>query len=89
MSKEHQVSSSEEGTVTIKTKTTRITQQKVTTETQPGDSSTTPTTAHQVPDFNYWGCCNDTLNVFYFLFFFGEVAVFFYAKPATWQTLIK
>lgn len=52
MSKEHQVSS-EEGTVTMVTKTTRITRQRVTTETQPGESSTTRTTTHQVSDVNY------------------------------------
>lgn len=68
MSKEHQVSS-EEGTVTMVTKTTRITRQRVTTETQPGESSTTRTTTHQVSDVNYWGCCNDILNVFKFFCF--------------------
>lgn len=53
MSEEHQVSSTEEGTVTMMTKTTRITRQMVTTETRTGESSTTTTTTRQASDFNY------------------------------------
>lgn len=53
MSEEHQVSSTEEGTVTMVTKTTRITRQMVATETRTGESSTTTSTTHQVSDFNY------------------------------------
>lgn len=53
MSEEHRVSSAKEGTVTTVTKTTRITQQLVTTEMRTGESSTTVTTTHQVSDFNY------------------------------------
>ncbi|XP_043975967.1 neuroblast differentiation-associated protein AHNAK isoform X1 [Gambusia affinis] len=48
MSEEHQISSTEEGTVTTVTKTTRITRHLVTTETRTGESSLT---SHQVSDF--------------------------------------
>lgn len=52
MSEEHQVSSTEEASVTMVTKTTRITRQMVTTETRTGESSsTTSTTTRQVTDF--------------------------------------
>lgn len=52
-SEEHQVSSTEVGTVTAVTKTTRITQRMVTTETRTGESSTTTTKTQQVSDNNY------------------------------------
>ncbi|TKS80644.1 hypothetical protein D9C73_014746 [Collichthys lucidus] len=52
MSEEHQVSSTEEASVTMVTKTTRITRQMVTTEMRTGESSsTTSTTTRQVTDF--------------------------------------
>uniref|UniRef100_A0A3Q2TP36 AHNAK nucleoprotein n=1 Tax=Fundulus heteroclitus TaxID=8078 RepID=A0A3Q2TP36_FUNHE len=50
MSEEHQVSSTEEGSVTTVTKTTRITSHLVATETRTSESSST---THQVLDFNY------------------------------------
>lgn len=53
MSEEHQVSSSEEGTVTMVTKTTKITQRIVSTETRTGETSVSTTTTQQVSDFNY------------------------------------
>lgn len=53
MSEDHQVSSTEEGTVTMVTKTTRITQHTVTTETRTGESSTVVTTTQEVSDLNY------------------------------------
>lgn len=49
MSEERHISSTEEGTVTTVTKTTRITRQLVTTES--GESATTTTTTRQVTDF--------------------------------------
>ncbi|KAG8001798.1 hypothetical protein GBF38_012004 [Nibea albiflora] len=52
MSEERQVSSTEEASVTMVTKTTRITRQMVTTEMRTGESSsTTSTTTRQVTDF--------------------------------------
>ncbi|TNN65903.1 Neuroblast differentiation-associated protein AHNAK [Liparis tanakae] len=57
MSEEHHVSSAQEGTLTMVTKTTRITQHTVTTETQAGESSATTTTTHKV------GCESNELSV--------------------------
>lgn len=51
MSEEHHVSASEEGTVTMVTKTTRITRQIVTSQTHTAESSTT--TSGQVSDSNF------------------------------------
>ncbi|MEQ2187174.1 hypothetical protein GOODEAATRI_001880 [Goodea atripinnis] len=48
MSEEHQVPSAEEGTVTMVTKTTKITRHLVTTETRTGESSAT---THKVSDY--------------------------------------
>ncbi|KAK5869149.1 hypothetical protein PBY51_010102 [Eleginops maclovinus] len=53
MSEEHQVSSAEEGTVTMVTKTTRVTRQVVSSETRTSESSATSTTTHKVSDFKY------------------------------------
>ncbi|XP_034721401.1 neuroblast differentiation-associated protein AHNAK isoform X11 [Etheostoma cragini] len=53
VSEENQVCSTEDGTVTMVTKTTRITRHMVTSEAQTGESSATTTTTHQVSDFKH------------------------------------
>ncbi|CAB1424729.1 unnamed protein product [Pleuronectes platessa] len=52
-SEEHQVSSTESETLTTVTKTTRVTQCLVSTETRTGESSTTVTTTEQEADFKH------------------------------------
>lgn len=53
ISEEHQASSAEEGTVTMVTKTTRVTRHMVSSETRTSESSPTTTTTHKVSDFKY------------------------------------
>ncbi|XP_032367918.1 neuroblast differentiation-associated protein AHNAK isoform X24 [Etheostoma spectabile] len=53
VSEENQVCSTEDGTVTMVTKTTRITRHMVTSEARTGESSATTTTTHQVSDFKH------------------------------------
>ncbi|KAK5929928.1 hypothetical protein CgunFtcFv8_011116 [Champsocephalus gunnari] len=53
ISEEHQASSAEERTVTMVTKTTRVTRHMVSSETRTGESSATTTTTHKVSDFKY------------------------------------